>query len=85
MSSYYFMDMELCDFNLAAYIAAGWIPVINKGLKTSECPITPRQRMEQAFGIMLDVTNGIEFIHRKKKVHRDLKPRNSTCTIFGPL
>lgn len=76
LNSYHFIDMELCDLDLATYLDRQWSPV-----EMERTPIGMDQnlnmRMEQVWKIMMDVTSGLAFIHSHKEVHRDLKPRNS--------
>ena len=75
----YFVDMEICDFNLESWIYGKWSPVEIKNLPsylTGELPA--RMRIGQVWDIMEDITRAVAFIHSEKEVHRDLKPRNST-------
>ena len=64
-SPYFFIDMELCDFNLETYISQRWVDRLED-----------RFKLPQILRIMRDITNGITFIHETKEIHRDLKPRN---------
>ena|SRR5436190_6051059 len=79
-SPYFFIDMELCDFNLEAYILKDWKPEV-----ACKVPhfrdfdiLTLDQKLGQILTIMRDIANGLAFIHGHNIVHRDLKPRNST-------
>ena len=78
-SSYYFIDMELCDINLECYIERQRNEAIEKKAPYS-AGISP-SRMDQIWDIMQDITNGIAFIHSEKEIHRDLKPRNSMSNL----
>jgi serine/threonine protein kinase len=69
---YYFIDMELCDVDLSAYIdgkGAGALlakridPALSEG-------------MTAIWEILKDITDGLIFIHELKEIHRDMKPRN---------
>ena len=60
---WYFIDMELCDFNLQQYI---YEPDTLNGIPTLD--------MRTMLKIMRDVSRGLAFIHENKKIHRDLKP-----------
>ena len=51
-SSYFFMDMELLDINLAAYIASNWLPTSSEDQRPPQSAISPSQRMERAWEIM---------------------------------
>ena len=61
----YFIDMELGQYSL------------EKCIKDS----TNGVRRGEALYIMLQVSAGISFIHRKGMIHRDLKPANSKTVV----
>jgi serine/threonine protein kinase len=74
MSPYYYLDMELCDFNLGHHIA--------KWKKTSLTPFAEAaQRVTEIARIMHDVTSGLSFLHEQGEIHRDLKPRNGNSFV----
>jgi serine/threonine protein kinase len=62
---YYFIDMELCDYDLETYISDGKLYELKQSA-----------RAPQVIRIMKHITNGIAFLHSQNQVHRDLKPRN---------
>ena len=62
-----FYDMELCNFNLQQYI---YEPDTLNGMLMLD--------MQMMLKIMKDVSRGLAFIHKNKKIHRDIKPQNST-------
>ena len=64
MTSYYYIDMELCAFSLAEYI--------NK----SAAPVESRSTTFEVWNIMSQLISGVQFIHSMGEVHRDLKPQN---------
>lgn len=71
-NTYYFIDMEFCDFNLEQYIQHDeflYRPGTSSSRhdKRSPCDIV---------NIIKQIARGIEFIHLKGKVHRDLCPKN---------
>lgn len=68
-SGCYYIDMELCDFNLKQFME-------RFSFSSSE-PIT----MPEVWNIILQVTNGLVFIHAQREVHRDLKPSNSMSVL----
>jgi len=83
-SQYYFIDMELCDLDLHAYIhdemraGASATPVIrpspNLAFVGKDCSL--QLRLQNAFTIVTQIVNGLAFAHRNQFVHRDLKPSN---------
>jgi serine/threonine protein kinase len=80
-SSYYYIDMELCDNNLQTYIAGGGSPDIETQSSKFNSRFPSQGRARQLWEIMEDVTNGVAFIHSNKEIHRDLKPRNSIMLL----
>ena len=74
-----FIDMELCDLNLAEYIY---------GSKPRDLVPTffikdqsPPMKASQVWTVMLQLAKGVEYLHRKAIIHRDLKPANGNCCI----
>jgi serine/threonine protein kinase len=63
--------MELANINLEDYNASSWIVS-----RTSD-HISPSKKAIEIWDIMIQIVNGVQFIHQNKEVHRDLKPRNS--------
>ena len=71
---YYFIDMELCDLNLAEFIHD---PVSqNPSIPSLVKDITPSLRAQQVWYIMMHITSGLAYLHSLNVVHRDLKPPN---------
>jgi serine/threonine protein kinase len=60
----YYIDMELCNGNLEEYILEHDPSGTN--------PIT----IGEVWHIMVQISNGLVFIHDQREVHRDLKPQN---------
>ena len=74
---FYFLDMELCDFNLENYIYKQWTPEMKLAVPYMTADLPSRMQMNHIWDVMEDITRGIAFVHSKRFVHRDLKPCNS--------
>ena len=72
--------MELCDFNLHDYIYQTWSQdVANKVPNFSNVDkLGTLGKLSQTYNIMIDLCNGLAFIHGSGFIHRDVKPRNGT-------
>jgi serine/threonine protein kinase len=73
LSLCYFLDMELCEFNLSARIVE-WRNKSDDPRFTS--------RFGEVAEIINDVANGLQFMHDQHEVHRDLKPTNGNYMNF---
>jgi serine/threonine protein kinase len=74
----YYFDMEICILNLDDYISGDF--KIRYGIAKYLDPKSPdidELGCLSFVGIITQFTNGLEFIHSKGQLHRDLKPRNS--------
>lgn len=72
-STFHFIDMELCDFDLKEYL------LCRTGINQSRVPqdfIPTEYGTVQIWDIMRQIAEGVAFIHSHGEVHRDLKPRN---------
>jgi len=70
-SGFHGIDMELCDFDMHQYIESPRLSVAHeKAMRGKRSPYEIIQVVRQ-------VSGGLEFIHRNKWVHRDIKPLNS--------
>ena len=75
-SPYYFIDMELCDFNLGIFIYSEYTPFDFDELFHPSYKFSKELRLDNMWKIMMDIVLGLEFIHSHHQVHRDLKPQN---------
>ena len=73
---YFFYDMELCQMNLNDYISRAWKDPVPKEIQDLTSPMGPREKVRMAMYIMLDIAEGVSYIHSHSEVHRDLKPGN---------
>lgn len=86
----YFIDMELADFTLEDYISYLFgteplpidLPVSGLDMTCIKRGGSPMEKLHNLWTIGLQITSGLEFMHEKKQVHRDLKPNNRTLSIF---
>ena len=75
-SPYYFIDMELCDLNLAVYIHRTDTPSLSESLPYFIKDASVDLRALQIWNIMRQIAKGITYIHKHDLVHRDVKPAN---------
>lgn len=75
--SYYYIDMELCDVSLHEYIYFERPELPENPAFISNFALLP-MKMLNIWTIMIQITQGLVFIHTHKQVHRDLKPRNGS-------
>jgi len=71
----YYIDMELCDFDMHKYITGGDGYVVREDRTPRH--LRGKRGPYDIVHIAKQLASGIEFIHGHKKVHRDLKPANS--------
>jgi serine/threonine protein kinase len=81
---FYFIDMELCDLNLDTYIYQRWTQKLIERIPNF-ATATTTERATQVSRILLDIANGLAFIHGHREVHRDLKPQNGRITLNATL
>ena len=81
IAPFLFIDMELCDLNLDDYIYSKKDPstVPINFIKDQPAPL----KSQQIWNVMLHVGKGVEFLHNKGMIHRDLKPLNSMSFLIG--
>lgn len=78
----YFIDMELCDLTLHEYINNRSIFVQQRSdflnppiFVSDDCSM--HLNLLNIWTIITHIAQGLEFIHRERYSHRDLKPPNS--------
>lgn len=80
-SVYYGIDMELCRYNLTDHIAQRKAvhnrTSVNIARQTDEWPALSSSHYADAFKIMVQVAEGLDFLHRNNVVYRKLHPNNS--------
>src|ERR1700694_5976076 len=75
----YYIDMELCLFNLQHFIDED----VKSALGLSKY-FDPGQSSDQnlqslsMWSILTSISKGLEYIHRSGELHRDLKPQNGS-------
>ena len=77
-SHYYFIDMELCDLNLADFIKGPASPDASIPVLIKNSP--PSLRALQVWNIMSHIAKGLVYLHSVRVVHRDLNPSNGTIS-----
>ena len=85
--SLYYIDMELCDLNLADYIngqRSSMVTIDLQSSRSAKIHISSKLKFAMVLDIMNDIADGLAFIHSRKVIHRDLKPPNGTI-VSGSL
>jgi len=75
---YYFFDMELCEMNLEGYMHEH---ASKLGLKYLDPIVDDELSSLSLWGIIRQITSGLDFIHNHRELHRDLKPRNGIFVL----
>jgi serine/threonine protein kinase len=79
---YYFIDMELCDLTLTQYIygpsisAPEAVPYFIKDAPSM-------LKAQQIWNVMINIANGLKYLHSLNMAHRDLKPDNGSLAGFN--
>lgn len=78
-STFYFIDMELCDFNLDDYISGRCSMILDHAdidFQQQPHELSSLSKQQAIWTVMTHITEGLSFLHGRNFVHRDLKPRN---------
>ena len=84
-SSYYFIDMELCDLNLDVYIHRTDTPNASESIPYFIKNASPDLKALQIWHILRQIADEIQYIHSHGLVHRDIKPANGISISGGLL
>ncbi|KAM8859940.1 LOW QUALITY PROTEIN: interferon-induced, double-stranded RNA-activated protein kinase-like [Spinachia spinachia] len=74
-SKYLYIQLELCDIKTLK----DWIAEKNNE------SVHDSKRREEGLGIAQQIVSGVEYIHSKKHIHRDLKPQNILFGLGGEV
>jgi serine/threonine protein kinase len=74
-TSFYYIDMELCDIDLSKYMNGG-----NNVIGVHGLPSWNKDDPDvfMIVAIMQQLLSGLAFMHKENKVHRDLDPTNGS-------
>lgn len=76
---YYFFDMELCEMNLEDYMQEHIASKL--GPKYLDPIVNDELSCLSLWGIVRQITSGLEFIHKHRELHRDMKPQNGIFVL----
>jgi serine/threonine protein kinase len=95
--AFFYIDMELCDFDLHAAIQNRRLlsqtrtdadstdaaaTAPEAGHSTLKDMLSREQELECMMKMLSDITSGVVFMHELGEVHRDLKPHNGTSSTY---
>lgn len=74
-SSFYFIDMERCLYDLDQYIQEGSTQ-LSQFMSEDGSETQFLKRFRFTMDIAKQIANGLAYMHARNEIHRDLKPRN---------
>jgi serine/threonine protein kinase len=80
-SAFYFIDMELCSYNLETFILDRKdvpLSVSSRNIESDKL----LKRITSNLKILKQITAGLQFIHNQNEIHRNLKPTNGILYLF---
>ena len=74
--TFYFIDMELCDFNLDVYIRRNFPQHLRGRVRQflEVDKLTVEEKRGQILGVLRDIIAGVQYIHSAGEIHRILRP-----------
>lgn len=76
-----FIDMDMCDLNLAEYICCNKPRDLVPTFFIKDP--SPPMKASQIWTVMLQLAKRVEYLHRKAIIHRNLKPANGHNCRLG--
>lgn len=70
--------MELCILNLEDYIQGDFRSILGTSRYYNPSFLADTLGFLTIWGIITQISQGLEFLHANREMHRDLKPRNGT-------
>src|SRR5277367_1332957 len=80
----FYVDLEPCIMNLDDYVKGNIKSML--GLEKYFDPVLHERSLRclTFWGIMKDISSGLNFMHSSHELHRDVKPRNGKASHFLP-
>jgi len=79
---YYSIDMELCDMSLDDFMHPKTPPDPSKSHLPSFVKSGGKDLLLQIWTVMGQIASGVEYVHRERQIHRDIKPGNGRVHLY---